>query len=208
MGVLPILFNMAKLNAYTNKVVTERVSQLPKAFLDFLKSKDAYIFGGFIRDAVANVPFNDIDIITLPRSMMWVKENAEALGIKDLEYQEHVGQHYNEVFKNLYHKIFTLYQGVLKLNAKETIEVDFVNSQISYNEKPKNVIVWAGQQVDIRCCGLLYDAPTDRVVELIPGAYQDATDKIARVITNAGMYSEERTGERMKKLYARGWKSA
>lgn len=193
---------MAKLPSYPGKEVQKVLDTLPPSFLNILKTKDIYIFGGFIRDIVAGFPFHDIDMITLPLTMKYIDKLQNHVGLDNLSFHEHGGK----ALKS--DKTFHLWRGNLRGAVKGIpgLPVDFICSPMSPTEKPKNVVVWAVQQVDLRCCGLLYDYPTGRIIELVPGAYQDAKDHIVRIVPYAGMYDEERTGARIKKLCARGWK--
>jgi hypothetical protein len=198
---------MPKLKTYSNKTIIDRVNNLVDPFFQLLKTRDIYLFGGFVRDAVAGLPYHDIDVVTLPETLRYVESNTHRLGINKFEYYEHIGGKYIDTFTNLKKKVFTLYQGMTTDKGGKVFDVDFICSQIGMTEHPKNVVVWAGQQVDIRCCGLLYDAPTQRVIELIPGAYDDATSRKIKVLPDAGMYNEEKTKGRVNKLLGRGWSS-
>lgn len=195
---------MPKLLSYPGDKVKEIIEKLPPEFLDVLMTKELYIFGGFLRDVVAGLPYNDIDMIMSSNTRLLFEGDYKKYGLTQFDFEEHAGSHY-EKFSNLEGRVFWLYRGKIG-----QVDVDFVSVPIYVHAKetPKQAVMWAVQQVDLVCCGLLYSYPRNTIVELVPGAYADAKNRVLRVAENAGMYSEERTGERVKKLIKRGWSLA
>jgi hypothetical protein len=173
------------------------------------------VFGGAIRDSIADMPIKDIDILCGPQSCRKLGTILESKGYRYLpsvlsSYE--IGQ------------IYTI-QGVINEPhtwIKDNSMVQLirpVSTQTNPNKLPildqvlvdkfkaqylKEAFVELIANVDISCCGVSYDGK--HLYENYPGAVLHAKSKIFSVNERAKMYIERRIVHRTGKLVERGWK--
>jgi predicted nucleotidyltransferase len=163
------------------------------------------IFGGAIRDSIANQPINDIDILV----------GSKAL--KEIEFfLENKGYHYMEMLngkdlQEMYSEIHIINEPHTWVKGKKIVQLirpakTFTNNAVgTFNDK------WYHQgftelisNVDFSCCGVSYDG--DEVYEDYPNAILHCQCKVFSVNKQAKMYSQKRATHRKVKLQTRGWK--
>jgi hypothetical protein len=164
------------------------------------------IFGGAIRDSIANQPINDIDIIV----------GAKAL--KEIEFfLENKGYHYMEMLngkdlQEMYSEIHIINEPHTWVKGKKIIQL--IRPVVSFTElhntnKSTYDIYKQGfrdliSNVDFSCCGVSYDGET--LYEDYPNAILHCQSKVFSVNMSAKMYSQKRANHRKVKLQNRGWK--
>jgi len=172
------------------------------------KSNLIRIFGGAIRDSIANQSINDIDIIV----------GAKAL--KEVEFLlENKGYHYMEMLngkdlQQMYSEIHIINEPHTWIKGKKIVQLirpvvfsqDFSNSKYIdkslpiYEQGFRDLI----SNVDFSCCGVSWDGET--LHEDYPNAILHAQSKVFSVNKEAKMYSHRRAQHRKAKLESRGWK--
>jgi hypothetical protein len=156
------------------------------------------IFGGAIRDIIADMPINDVDIIVGARSMSGLESVLKENGYKYLE-----SLHPKDL-SNIYTDIKVINEPHTWVKDSKIVQLirPVIDSQIEkkYQEGFVNLI----QNVDISCCGVSYDGLN--VYENYPSAISHCLTKSYSVNKSAKMYSKSRFIHRMYKLEDRGWK--
>lgn len=176
------------------------------------KKRLVRIFGGAIRDSIADMPIHDIDILVGADSIKLVKrvliENGykyfDRLSSKDLSY--------------IYSNIQVISEPHTWMKGDKIIQLirPRVNSNVNkhqaglrpkdFEEATKNYeasFIKLIQNVDISCCGLSYDG---NLYENYEGAILHCLTKSFSVNKSAIMYSADRFQHRKYKLEERGWK--
>ena len=180
------------------------------------------IFGGAVRDSIANMDIHDVDILCFPKSARKLKDYLE----KNTPYTEYKTQPMSAI-KNMYKQIhsisepwtyiwrsagrpdriiqiirpaFSAHTISLKFSHFESSGPDPKILQSSYEELFDHVL----SAVDITACGLAYKEPQGIIVTE-KGAFEDAMYKRFTTCPYNGMYSQHRTQERARKLTNRGW---
>jgi hypothetical protein len=166
------------------------------------------VFGGAIRDSIANQPINDVDIL------------CGAKALKEIEFLlENKGYHYMEMLngkdlQEMYSEIHIINEPHTWVKGKKIVQLirpvvfnrDFSNSK--YIDKSSSIYEQGFKDlisnVDFSCCGVSYDG--DEVYEDYPNAILHAQSKVFSVNTFAKMYSHKRAQHRKVKLQNRGWK--
>lgn len=152
------------------------------------------IFGGSLRDIIANQKINDIDILVGSKSIRALENvlynngyiNMESLAKKDILglYGINVISEPKTWIKN--------YKIVQLIRPRDPLGNNYEESFI-------NLI----QNVDISSCGLSYDG--NKLYENYKDAILHCRHKVFYVNKNAKMYSPNRIYERIYKLESRGW---
>ena len=170
------------------------------------------IFGGAIRDSIANMSIKDIDILCGPQSCKKLKTILESKGYKYLpsvltSYE--IGQIYsiNGVINEP--KTFIKGDSIVQLirpvstsKGKLTI-LDEILLDKHKEEYLKEAFIDLIANVDISCCGVSYD--NKNLYENYPSAVIHAKEKVFSVNNMAKMYVEFRIIHRTSKLVERGW---
>jgi hypothetical protein len=158
------------------------------------------VFGGAIRDSIANQPINDIDIIV----------GAKAL--KEIEFiLENKGYHYMEMLngkdlQEMYSEIHIINEPHTWIKGTKIVQLirPVVFNQENDFTKYKQGFLDLISNVDFSCCGVSYDG--DEVYEDYPNAIVHCQSKVFSVNKSAKMYSDKRAIHRKLKLQSRGWK--
>ncbi len=172
------------------------------------------VFGGAIRDSIADMHIKDIDILCGPQSCKKLGVILEKKGYKYLpsvlsSYE--IGQIYT--IQGVINEPKTFIKGDSmvqlirpvstqtnpnKLSILDQVIVDKYKAQY-LKEAFVNLIA----NVDISCCGISWDGRT--LYENYPAAVLHAKSKIFSVNERAKMYIERRIVHRTGKLIERGW---
>jgi hypothetical protein len=159
------------------------------------------VFGGAIRDSIANQPINDVDIL------------CGAKALKEIEFLlENKGYHYMEMLngkdlQEMYSEIHIINEPHTWVKGKKIVQLIRPvipikrDSDLRYYEIGFRDLI---SNVDFSCCGVSYDG--DEVYEDYPNAILHAQSKVFSVNTFAKMYSHKRAQHRKVKLQNRGWK--
>lgn len=152
------------------------------------------VFGGAIRDIIANMPINDIDILC---------------GSKSISNIEHIlcqnGYEFSELLNGK--DIMSMYSNIKNViceprtytkNNKIVQIIKPCGITDNYKTKFNDLI----SNVDISCCGVSWDG---KLHQDYPNAILHCKNKVFSVNVNAKMYNKERIYIRKDKLYNRGW---
>jgi hypothetical protein len=162
------------------------------------------VFGGAIRDSIANQPINDVDILV----------GSKAL--KEIEFiLENKGYHYMEMLNGK--DLQVMYNDIHIITEPHTwVKVSMTGAKIVQLIKPvvfnqENDFIKYRQgfldlisNVDFSCCGVSWDG--DEVYEDYPNSIVHCQNKVFSVNKSAKMYSDKRVIHRKVKLQNRGWK--
>ncbi len=159
------------------------------------------VFGGAIRDSIANQPINDVDILCGSKSL------------KEIEFLlENKGYHYMEMLngkdlQEMYSEIHIINEPHTWIKGKKIVQLIRPvipikrDSDLRYYEIGFRDLI---SNVDFSCCGVSWDG--DEVYEDYPNAILHAQSKVFSVNMSAKMYSHKRAQHRKVKLQNRGWK--
>jgi hypothetical protein len=159
------------------------------------------VFGGAIRDSIANQPINDVDIL------------CGSKALKEIEFLlENKGYHYMEMLngkdlQEMYSEIHIINEPHTWIKGKKIVQLIRPvipikrDSDLRYYEIGFRDLI---SNVDFSCCGVSWDG--DEVYENYPNAILHAQSKVFSVNTFAKMYSHKRAQHRKVKLQNRGWK--
>jgi predicted nucleotidyltransferase len=155
------------------------------------------VFGGAIRDIIADMPINDVDILVGAKTYKRLYSILESNGYKNMKIlsPKDLSSVYSDIriinephtwIKG--HKVIQIIRPVINTYYRKSYEEGFVNLI---------------QNVDISCCGISYDG--NRVYENYPNAISHSLCKSFKCNESAKMYSEKRFLHRKYKLMDRGW---
>lgn len=157
------------------------------------------VFGGAIRDIIADVKINDIDILIGAKSFKVIRkvliENGysyiESLHPKDL----------SEVYKDIsvISEPHTFMKGLKIVQLIRPRNKNYAFLEQAYKKNFKRLL----QNVDISCCGVSYDG--EYLYENYPGAVSHCEFKYFEINEKASMYNKKRIEHRKYKLIERGW---
>jgi hypothetical protein len=160
-------------------------------------SRTIRIFGGAIRDILANMEINDIDIVLSSQNKKYVIDLLLSNGYKKIDKFQN--KNFRDIYKDI--KLISEPHTYINTNLKIVQIITPTDSNINIYEKS---IVNLLQNVDLSCCGLSYDG--NSLIENYKDAYYHAVNKVFVVNEHAMMYSMERNAERIHKLEKRGWR--
>jgi hypothetical protein len=155
------------------------------------------VFGGAIRDIIADMTIHDIDILVGAKTYKRLQYVLESNGYKNMEMLS------PKDLSTIYSDIRVINEPNTWIKGHKVIQIirPVINSPYkkSYEEGFINLI----QNVDISCCGISYDGHS--VYENYPNAISHSLSKRFKCNENATMYSEKRFLHRKYKLMERGW---
>ena len=155
------------------------------------------VFGGAIRDSIADMPIKDIDILCGSISCKRLEVILINKGYKYLpsvlsSYE--IGQIY--IIKGVINEPKTFIKGDSMVQLIRPVNKNG-------NKGVKESFIDLIANVDISCCGVSYDGK--HLYENYPNAVLHAKSKIFSVNDKAKMYIENRVIHRAFKLIERGW---
>jgi len=154
---------------------------------DLLENNDAFIFGGAIRDSIANVKIQDIDIVCRSKAFQklykFLSENDFHISLEtDMK---------NEYANSIILKPITF--------IKNDIKIQLIRP--TYNMTLLSIV----KHVDIRCCGVYLDKSL-HIYEAAKHAVYDCENKKIVILRNSLMaQDEERLKARKLKLFRKGF---
>ena len=162
------------------------------------------VFGGAIRDSIADMPIKDIDILCGSISCKRLEVILINKGYKYLpsvlsSYE--IGQIY--IIKGVINEPKTFIKGDSMVQLIRPVNKNGLIWQKPNNKGVKESFIDLIANVDISCCGVSYDGK--HLYENYPNAVLHAKSKIFSVNDKAKMYIENRIIHRSFKLIERGW---
>jgi hypothetical protein len=162
-------------------------------------SHDSLVYGGAVRDCLANKPLlGDLDIISpfgksgllieaFSKSTKWILLNDGGGGSEAYKKQLMVGKVYS-------------FKGVDGKN------VQIVVNNNKYSDRKLDSCIETVRTVDIICCGVIM-MNDGRIFEVIPGAYNDCLSGTLNLNKRKKDIDVAQLETRVSKLVERGWKS-
>ena len=185
-----------------NISITDKIKSSLDAYLEF-DSSDIFVpdltrvFGGAIRDIIADMPIHDIDIISASRS---AKRLELILESKGYHYVEGLNP---KDLSSVYTDIKVICEPRTYLKGKKIVQVirpsGTATTLMNYRESMNRLI----SNVDISCCGVSYDG--SNLIENVKDAILHCRNKVYRVNYSAEMSHKNRLQHRIAKLDDRGW---
>ena len=177
-------------------------SYLKNDIKDILLNTDGVVFGGAVRDSLADaddVEIHDVDIMALPRSANLIANRLLSLG-------------YLKNFSDI--DTTTMYTGIKVIHEPWTFMKNSIVVQIirpTFSQKSKDFLSSMYDLlscVDISACGVAYGYIKNsfRVIETFPDAVSHCKNKQFVVIPDNIMHQKDRIHHRVFKLESRGWK--
>ena len=185
-------------------ILSKKVKKHIDDYLEFdsdelFKHGDAKIFGGAVRDSIAEFDINDVDVICGAETCRKLHIFLDSKGY--IYQQELAPKDLGTLYRDIRiicephtftkgDKIIQLIRPAGKPNLTEEEYMEYLNGLISH--------------VDISCCGVSYDG--EKVTENYPSAILHCSCLIFKINDTGMMYNIHRTKMRSYKFMDRGWK--
>lgn len=191
-----------------NEKIRNKLTEYLEFDVDLLFKNDvdlAYIFGGAIRDIIANVEINDIDIMCCAQSYKKLCDNLiQQNYILDCKYT-------SKDIMNLYSNIRVIYEptNFIKISNGKIKTIQLIRpghnmNGIVVNGDYKSTIKIAITEVDINICGVYYN-PIFGLKESVEDAIFFIKNKAFTVNKKAAMFQNNRIYSRVDKLEKKGY---
>ena len=169
---------------------------------DLFKNGDLIkVFGGAVRDSIAEMEINDIDILCASNSHKALSKFLTEKGYKFNDYL--CGKHLNQMYKSVYNisepHTFTKGDKIIQL-----IRPRIINRHDIIDSNSIGVFNRLVENVDISCCGISYDQ--NGLKEDFKNAILHCQNLVFSRNSNGTMYDYNRYTHRSIKLINRGWK--
>lgn len=158
------------------------------------------IYGGAIRDSIAEMEINDVDILCMPKSAIELQKFIEKHDYKKIEL-------YDQDALNMYKGIRLIAEPLTFINNnRKVIQIirpafkkrveDYISSHISLIKN-----------VDLSCCGVFLEFNGKELVlkEACKNAIVHSLAKVYEINKWAKLFNNDRTSFRDHKLTSRGW---
>lgn len=163
------------------------------------------VFGGSIRDSIADMDIHDVDIICGSKALSYVECILSENGYYFLDLLN--GKDIQEMYKDIHviNEPHTWVKGkkivqLIRPSGWQPTTNSVYNKPDNYIESFKRLI----SNVDISCCAVSYDGY--ELYEDYPNAILHCQSKVFSANSEAWMYSKSRFNTRKYKLFDRGWK--
>jgi hypothetical protein len=157
------------------------------------------IFGGAIRDIIAEQPINDIDILCGSKALRYIESVLDQNGYQYMKMLN------GKDLQEIYSEIHIINEPHTWIKGKKIVQLirpslsNWKTDSSLYEEGFRDLI----SNVDLSCCGVSYDV--ENLYEDYPNAIVHCQSKVYSVNKSAKMYSERRINHRIHKLKDRGW---
>jgi hypothetical protein len=155
------------------------------------------VFGGAIRDIIADMPIHDVDIISASRSAKRLETILESSGYHYVD-----GLNPKDL-SSVYTDIKIICEPRTYIKGRKIVQVirpsGDATTLLSYKDSMNRLI----SNVDISCCGVSYDG--SNLIENVQDAILHCRNKVYKVNYGAQMAHKNRLMHRKAKLEDRGW---
>ena len=168
----------------------------------FLTGTDAVIFGGAVRDSLARMEVNDIDIAALPESREVLTDRLNEIGFKVLDNS--IREEELFVFADQYEDFRLIFN--LKTWVSSDISIQLISPIVTCGlSKMANFaeLLEFVSGVDFSNCGVAYQPGV--IHETVSGALHDIRGRKFRLIEDAPMNHIKNSSLRREKFESRGW---
>ena len=158
------------------------------------------VFGGAIRDTIAEQTIHDVDILCGSKALKYIESILEQNGYQYVEMLN------GKDLQEMYSEIHIINEPHTWIKGKKIVQLIRPSLGLAggdesiYRKGFKDLI----SNVDLSCCGVSYDGET--LYEDYPNAIIHCQSKVYSVNNLAKMYSRKRIHHRTSKLIERGWK--
>ncbi len=166
------------------------------------------VFGGAVRDCIAGMPINDIDVMVGANARFLVMAVLKSEGYEVTDYL--CGRDLTAMYlgTKAVCEPTTMVKGhsVVQLIRPSGSLVSATHSNASSSEKLalyEKAFHFMLSNVDITCCGVSWDGIT--LYENVPGAVSHCLTKTFDINKSGAMYQVDRIHHRTHKLLSRGW---
>lgn len=190
-----------------NKKIKNRLDDYLEFDSDLLFNLTDYceIFGGAIRDSLAETEIYDVDILCLSKSANQIVSILEKNGYKILNNL------FDKDIYEMYKDIRVIFQPITFINSNQKI-VQIIRPRPKGHPKDKvqkiNLLSESFfkimREVDISSCGVSYNG---KLRENVKYATLHSLCKVFEKVENSKMYHTDRYEERSRKLIDRGWRN-
>lgn len=158
------------------------------------------VFGGAIRDIIAEQPINDIDILIGTKAIKSIEMILERRGYHFMEKLASKDLH------EMYSEIHVINEPHTWIKGTKVVQLirPAIGFQCRNEEVYRQGFLDLISNVDLSCCGVSYDGK--KLSEDFQGAVIHCQSKVFSVNKGAKMYSDKRIHLRKEKLISRGWK--
>jgi hypothetical protein len=162
------------------------------------KSDHIRLFGGAVRDILANDEINDLDILLGSISCKKISKILELNGFESVE--EYVSRDINEMYKDI--KIISEPQTFMKIDGSRIKKIQLIRPAYDHRDIEDSIkkVIW---NVDLTCCAVSWDG--ENLYENYPNAVSDCLSKTFLTLTSSKMHNSNRNYQRRAKLLDRGW---
>lgn len=162
-----------------------------------------YIYGGAIRDAIAEKDIHDIDIVCGSKD---TAELGDYLLQKDFEKIKEKDSLYEELNNKIFEPhTFKKNNLVIQLIRPSNLFRDLNANSYLINEDQVEKSLWKFiSNVDLSCCGVGFNI-NKGLFEFVDGAYYDALNHQFKLMAASSLYNPVRIPQRVMKLVNRGW---
>ena len=158
------------------------------------------IFGGAIRDIIADQNINDVDILCGSKAIKYIEMILEKNGYQYMEMLN------GKDLQEMYSDIHVINEPHTWIKGKKIVQL--IRPSLGFQGKDESVYRQGFTElisnVDLSCCGVSYDG--ESLYEDYPNAIVHCQSKVFSVNMSAKMYSQKRISHRKAKLEDRGWK--
>lgn len=162
----------------------------------FLPNTDPVIFGGAVRDTIAGLEINDVDVICGSITCMAIGDKLISKGFVTVTLDP-------DEYKN---RLFGLTRFKLDNTQIDLISPARFVKTASDTTAVKLTMIQTIQNVDIRACAVGYSTRSG-ILEFIEGAVQDCLLQQIVEQPDAQLHLPGRAEERIAKLIKRGWEN-
>jgi hypothetical protein len=154
------------------------------------------IFGGAIRDIIAEQPINDVDILCGSKAFKFVEFMLHNNGYK---FYEHLN---GKDLQEMYSDVHVICEPHTWIKGDKVVQIikpsGGLDGVSNYTELFNRLL----ENVDLSCCGVSYDG---ELHEDFKNAIVHCKNRVFSVNPLAKMYSHKRISHRVAKLEGRGW---
>ena len=158
------------------------------------------IYGGAVRDSLADTKINDVDILCMPNS---AKSLANFISTK---YNYTKIELYDQDTLNMYKGIRIISDPWTFINNDKKI-IQIIKPHFRESNDYRNKYMELIKNVDISCCGVYLEHNGYDIVlmEACKNAIVHCLSKVFEINEWAQLYNRDRTCDRINKLESRGW---
>lgn len=168
--------------------------------IELLSEDDAIVFGGAVRDSLADQPIHDVNMLVLPTSGLWDEEKLRRHGFQRIIPSNQEVLSYMGLSRGVQEPL-TFFKNDSIIQLVRPVFTDASSRGQTFHGKG-NLLKWL-ENSDISACGIAYDG---KIHEVVPFAIDDCLNKTFSVNISTPLYQPDRAAVRIAKLVSRGWK--